>query len=204
MAKKPPTSKPKPAGEAASKPATKPPAAKSSQDKEIARLEAECAELKDKMMRALAEAENTRQRSEREIAAAHKYAHSGFVRDMTGVVENLTRAIAALPPDVDGLDAGVKNLVVGIKMVADDMGRVLAKHGITRINPTPMGEAFDPDRHQAMQEVETEAAAPGTVVAVAQAGWMLHDRLLLPAMVSVAKAPTSKSAEKGEIPPNKH
>ena len=182
-------------------------------DAVIKRLEAECAELKEKMMRALAEAENTRHRSERDIAQAQKYAHSGFVRDLSRVVENLMRAVEAIPPQQEGMDQGVKNLVVGIQMVVDEMHKVLTQHGITRITPTPMRDPFDPSLHQAMQEVETSGATPGTIIAVAQAGWMLHDRLLLPAMVSVAKPPAASTnataadtakqgAKQGKNPPH--
>lgn len=182
----------KPATTGKGKPKSATPVADKKSAAVIAKLEAECADLKEKMLRALAEAENTRRRSERDVAAAQKYAHSGFVRDLIGVVENLSRAVAAIPPDQDGLDGAVKNLVVGIQMVNDEMDKVLARHGITRIAPTPMRDAFDANQHQAMQEVATSDVAPGTVVEVAQTGWMLHDRLLLPAMVIVAKAASSQ------------
>ena len=150
-------------------------------------LEKERDDLKDQALRALAEVENMRRRTEKETAQARKYGHSAFARDMLGIVDNLERAVAALPEDRDGLDEGTKNLVLGVEMVAKEIAEVMKRHGITRIDP--MGEKFDHDRHQAMFEVPTDDAEPGTVVEVARPGWMLHDRLLSPAMVGVAKKP---------------
>ena len=161
----------------------------------IAALKAECAAANEKMLRALAEAENTRRRAERDLAQAQKYAHAGFVRDLIGVVENLTRAVAAIPPNQSGLDDSTKNLVVGIQMVAGEMDKVLAQHGITRLDPT--GAVFDPTHHQAVGEAETRDAKAGTIVTTAQSGWMLHDRLLQPAMVVVAKA-AAAAGDKGK------
>ena len=148
-------------------------------------FEAEKNVLKDQVMRALAEAENTKRRAERELEQARKYGLSGFARDLLNGIENLIRAVDALPDDRDTLEDAVKNLVSGVEMVSKEMITVLEKHGITRISPE--GEKFDHTRHQAMYEIETDEAEAGVVVQVAQAGWMLHDRLLTPAMVGVAK-----------------
>ena len=153
----------------------------------VTQLTEERDELKDKLLRALADAENMRRRTEKETAQARKYGHSAFARDLLGVVDNLTRAVDALPEDRDGLDEAMRNLVVGVEMVAKELADVMGRHGITQINP--MGEKFDYDRHQAMFEVPTDDAEPGVVVEVARPGWMLHDRLLSPAMVGVAKKP---------------
>ena len=150
-------------------------------------LEKERDDLKDQLLRALAEVENIRRRTEKETSQARKYGHSAFARDLLGTVDNLERAVDALPEDRDGLDEGTKNLVLGVEMVAKEIIEVMGRHGITRIDP--MGEKFDHDRHQAMFEVPTDDAEPGTVVEVARPGWMLHDRLLSPAMVGVAKKP---------------
>ena len=149
-------------------------------------------ELKDKLLRALAEVENIRRRTETETAQARKYGHSNFARDLLGTVDNLGRAVDALPEDRDGLDEATRNLVVGVEMVTREIAEVMERHGITRIDP--MGEKFDHDRHQAMFEVPTADAEPGTVVQVARPGWMLHDRLLSPAMVGVAKKPDGGDA----------
>ena len=150
-------------------------------------LEEERDSLKDQLLRALAEVENMRRRTESETAQARKYGHSGFARDLLGSLDNLSRAVEALPENRDGLDKATLNLVVGVEMVAKEMSEVMQRHGITRINP--LGEKFDHDRHQAMFEVPTADAEPGVVVEVARPGWMLHDRLLSPAMVGVAKKP---------------
>jgi molecular chaperone GrpE len=106
------------------------------------------------------------------------------------VVDNLKRAVDALPEDRSGLDDTMTNLVVGVEMIHQEITSVLDRHGITKIDP--MGEKFDYDKHQAMFEVPTDEVEPGMVVQVAQTGWMLHDRLLTPAMVGVSKATEGK------------
>ncbi len=159
----------------------------------LSTLQAERDELKDQMLRAVAESENTRRRAERDVAQARKYGHTGFARDLLSVVENLSRAVEALPEQRDDLDETMKNLVIGVEMISREMTNVLERHGITRI--MPMGEKFDPNKHQAMFEVPTNDAEPGVIVQVAQSGWMLHDRLLSPAMVGVAKAMEATSGE---------
>lgn len=157
----------------------------------VASLQAERDELKDQMLRAVAEMENTRRRAERDVAQSRKYGHTGFARDLLSVVENLSRAVEALPVERDNLDDTMKNLVIGVEMISRELASVLERHGITRI--MPMGEKFNHNQHQAMFEVPTNDAEPGTVVQVAQSGWMLHDRLLSPAMVGVAKAADGNS-----------
>ncbi len=156
----------------------------------LAALEIERDSLKDQALRAMAEAENTRRRTERELSQARKYGHAGFARDLLAVVDNLKRAVDALPEDRSGLDDTMTNLVVGVEMIHQEITSVLDRHGITKIDP--MGEKFDYDKHQAMFEVPTDEVEPGMVVQVAQTGWMLHDRLLTPAMVGVSKATEGK------------
>ena len=151
----------------------------------IAALEAERDELKDQTLRALAEVENMRRRTERELAQSRKYGHSGFARDLLAAVDNLKRAVDVLPEDRSNLDETMTNLVVGVEMIHQEIMTVLERHGISVISPD--GEKFDYDKHQAMFEVPTNEVEPGTVVQVAQNGWMLHDRLLTPAMVGVSK-----------------
>ena len=164
----------------------------------LSNLQAECDALKDQILRSAAEVENTRRRAERDVAQARKYGHTAFARDLLAVVENLNRAVESLPEQRDGLDEAVKNLVIGVEMVSRELDAVLARHGITRI--MPLGAKFDPSQHQAMFEVPTDEAEPGQIVQVAQSGWMLHDRLLTPAMVGVAKAPNGEKGdgEKGD------
>jgi molecular chaperone GrpE len=152
----------------------------------LAALEAERDELKDQALRAMAEVENMRRRTEREVAQSRKYGHSGFARDLLSAVDNLKRAVDVMPEDRTGLDENMTNLVVGVEMIYQEINTVLERHGITVINPE--GEKFDYEKHQAMFEVPSDEVEPGTVMQVAQRGWMLHDRLLTPAMVGVSKA----------------
>jgi molecular chaperone GrpE len=159
----------------------------------LSTLQSERDDLKDQLLRAVAEMENTRRRAERDVSQSRKYGHTGFARDLLSVVENLSRAVEVLPEERDHLDDTMKNLVIGVEMISRELETVLERHGITRI--MPLGEKFDPTRHQAMFEVPTSEAEPGNIVQVAQSGWMLHDRLLTPAMVGVAKAPVDNVDE---------
>ncbi len=148
-------------------------------------LEMERDDLKDQALRAMAEVENMRRRTERELSQARRYGHANFARDLLAAIDNLKRAVDVLPEDRSGLDANMTNLVVGVEMIHQEITSVLERHGITMINPE--GEKFDYDKHQAMFEIPTNDVDPGMVVQVAQNGWMLHDRLLTPAMVGVSK-----------------
>ena len=150
----------------------------------IAELEAEAQALRDERLRALAEVENMRRRSERERSEASRYGATGLARDLLGVADNLRRALES--------GAG-EGLMEGVEMVERELAQAFARHNIARIEAE--GERFDHNRHQAMFEVETEDAEPGTVVQVVQDGYLLHDRLLRPAMVGVAKAPETAEAE---------
>lgn len=140
----------------------------------------EIADLKDRVLRTLADLENTRRRLERDKAEATQYAVTGFARDMLAVAENLRRAVAALPAE------GFDNVRAGIEATERELLAIFGRQGITRIEITP-GEALDPNRHQAMIEVDSEHEA-GNVVAELASGWTIRDRLLRPAMVSVARA----------------
>lgn len=144
----------------------------------VALTEARDAE-RDRALRAVAEAENVRRRLERDKADAVAYAATGFARDMLAVADNLARALAALPADID---AGLR---AGLEATGKELHAIFARHGIARIEAA--GQPLDPNRHQAMVEVEHEAA-PGTIVGELQAGYTLKDRLLRPALVTVAKA----------------
>ena len=152
-------------------------------------LEAALAErdaLKDQTLRALADVENMRRRTERELQNARKYGHLSFARDLLTSIDNLSQAVAMAPEDRDGLDDGLKNLLIGVEMIHSEIRATLERHHITQINPE--GEKFDYNLHQAMFEVPTNEVEPGQVVQVAQPGYQLHDRLLRPAMVGVSKA----------------
>ena len=145
--------------------------------------------LKDQLLRALAETENMRRRSEREADTARKYGHTQFARDLVGAIDNLARALASAPEDKSSLDESVQSLLTGIELSWTEIQSAIEKHGVRQINP--VGEKFDYNFHQAMFEVPTDNQPPGMVLEVVQHGYALHDRLLRPAMVGVSKAADS-------------
>jgi molecular chaperone GrpE len=157
----------------------------------VAVLEAELAEHKDRLLRALAEAENTRRRAQRERDDATKYAISGFAKELLSAADNLRRALDSLPEAEVG-DERTRSLLAGVAATERELLSVFERHGIRRIDP--MGERFDHNLHQAIFEIEHGDRPPGTIVEVLQPGYLLHDRLLRPAMVGVAKPP-AKPAE---------
>jgi molecular chaperone GrpE len=146
---------------------------------------AERDQLKDQLLRALADTENMRRRSEREAANVRKYGHTPFARDLVGAIDNLARAVESTPEDVDQADETVKSLITGIQLSWTELQSVIEKHGIKRVEP--LGEKFDYNLHQAMFEVPTNDQPSGMVLEVVQHGYVLHDRLLRPAMVGVSK-----------------
>lgn len=156
----------------------------------LAARDAELAELKDRMLRAAAEAENSRRRLERDKADAVAYATTGFARDLLGVADNLRRAVESIPAAAREDDA-VKGIVTGVEMTEKELQTVLGRHGVSRIES--IGQKLDPNRHQAMLEVEHDDE-PGTIILELQAGYVIKDRLLRPALVSVAKARSTEAA----------
>ena len=150
--------------------------------------------LKDQLLRALADTENMRRRSEREADTARKYGHTQFARDLVGAIDNLARALASAPEDKSSLEESVRSLITGIELSWTEIQSAIEKHGVRQINP--VGEKFDYNFHQAMFEVPTNDQPPGVVLEVVQHGYALHDRLLRPAMVGV-----SKIADKAEQAP---
>jgi molecular chaperone GrpE len=159
----------------------------------VARLETENAELRDKLLRTMAEMENVRRRTEREKADISKYAITKFAGDVVGVADNIRRAIEATPKKAASSDPALKSLVEGVEVTERELTNVLERHGIKRLDP--LHEKFDPNFHQAMFEEESLDTAAGNVVRVMQAGFMIEDRLLRPALVSVAKAWTGPKPE---------
>jgi molecular chaperone GrpE len=153
----------------------------------IAELEAQLAELKDQVLRNLAETENVRRRAQREIEDAGKYAVTKFARDLLSVADNLGRALQALPADRSSLDAATANVITGVEATERELLAIFERNGIKRIEP--LGETFNPEFHQAVMEVPTAEHAPGTVALLLAPGYLLKERLLRPAMVGVAKAP---------------
>ena len=154
-------------------------------ERAVGALRAELEEARQQVLYAQAETQNVRRRLEKEKADATAYASTGFARDMLSVSDNLSRALAAIPAELRA-DDKMKPLVTGIEMTAKELETIFQRQGITRI--ASMGEPLDPNRHQAIMEMEQPGAAPGTIVHEMQTGWMIRDRLLRPAMVGVAKA----------------
>ena len=154
-------------------------------DDDIANVAAERDELRDQLLRTLADNENLRRRTERELTAAKKYGAMGFARDLMASVDNLDKAIDLIPENKDELDETVKNILIGVEMTGREIASVLERHNISKISPD--GEKFDYNLHQAMFEVPSDDVEPGIVMQVVQSGYQLHDRLLRPAMVGVSK-----------------
>jgi molecular chaperone GrpE len=149
-------------------------------------LERELEEVRQHVLYAQAETQNVRRRLEQEKQAASAYAASGFARDMLSVKDNLDRALASFPDDLRS-DDRLKALITGIEATGRELENVFQRHGITRVEA--MGQPLDPNKHQAMLEVPSDQAEPGTVVQEMQAGYMIKDRLLRPALVGVARKP---------------
>lgn len=160
-------------------------------DAALSAIETELAETKDRLLRALAEAENTRRRFQREREDTLKYAIGGFAKDLLSPVDNLRRALNSLPESEIG-DPRVRSLLEGIAATERELLAAFERHGLKRIDPK--GERFDHNFHQAIFEAERADVPAGTVVEVLQPGYVLHDRLLRPAMVGVAKAPADAAA----------
>ena len=150
----------------------------------LAAVEAELAETKDRLLRALAETENVRRRLQRERDDAQKYAVGGFAKDLLSVGDNLRRALDAMP-EAEIPDQRTRSLRDGVAATEREFLAVLERHGLKRIDPA--GQLFDHNLHQAIFEAERPEVPAGTVVEVLQPGYLLHDRLLRPAMVGVAK-----------------
>ena len=149
-------------------------------------LDRELADTKDRLLRTLAEMENMRKRTEREVADARVYGITAFARDILTVADNMHRAMQALDDELRAkADSGVKALLDGVELTERELMNALEKHGVKRIEP--LGQKFDPNRHQAMYEVEDASVPSGTVVQVVQAGYLIGDRVLRPALVAVAE-----------------
>ena len=151
----------------------------------VAALEEVLATAKQEVLYAQAETQNVRRRMEKEAQDARAYAATGFARDVLSVADNLTRALEAIPAEMRESEA-MKPLVIGLEATGRELESVFAKNGITRI--ASMGMPLDPNQHQAMVEIPSTDAAAGTIIAEMQAGYMIKDRLLRPALVGVAKA----------------
>lgn len=174
-------------------------AAVEAEEARAAQLEAELAETKDRLLRTLAEMENLRRRTERELDEARMYAISNFAREMLDVADNLSRALESIPPEARQGGDLIRNLAEGVEMTEKTLLGSFERHRIVKLTPEP-GEKFDHNRHQAMFEVETAEHPPGTIAQVLQPGYMIADRLLRPVLVGVAKAPQAEGSQPGEAP----
>jgi molecular chaperone GrpE len=153
----------------------------------------EAAELRDKMLRTLAEMENLRKRTSREVADARTYAISGFARDILEIADNLQRALDAVPAEAKAsADPGLKALIEGVELTERSLLNTLEKNGVKKFDPS--GEKFDPNFQQAMYEVPDPSVPAGTVVQVVQAGYMIGERVLRPALVAVSKGGAKTAA----------
>lgn len=158
----------------------------------LAEARREAADYRDKLLRTLAEMENLRKRTAREIGDARAYGIAGFARDVLAVADNMHRALDHIEDELrDSADANVKALVEGIDLTERELLKTLEKHGVKKFSPE--GQKFDPNVHQAMFEMEHPGLPPGYVAQVIQDGYMIGERVLRPAMVGVVKAPPKPS-----------
>jgi molecular chaperone GrpE len=171
--------------------------ANQAQSQQLAELKAENADLRDRLLRVMAEMENFRRRSEREKTDGMKYAISEFARDAVSIGDNLRRAIEAAQKEPLDQTPTLKTLLEGVEVTERDLFKILERHGITRFDP--LGEKFDPHMHEAMVKVDVPGVPADVVVQVLQAGYKIGDRVLRPAAVIVAKGgtPARQSREAG-------
>src|ERR1700731_2320475 len=158
-----------------------------------AELAREAADLKDRLLRSLAEMENLRRRTEKQIADERVYGIASFARDVLGVADNIRRALEAVTPELrESADTAVKALIEGVELTERELLKVLEKHGVKKLEP--LGLKFDPNLHQAMYEVPDPSVPAGTVVQAVQAGYTIGERMLRPALVAVSKGGPKSAA----------
>ena len=151
----------------------------------VEQLQAEKADLQDKQLRALAEAQNVRRRAQQDIEKERKFGIERFARDVLSVADNLGRALSALPTDLESVDPALRNVIVGIQATDRELQSVLERHGVKRVES--LGQPFNAEFHQAMMEVEDPSVPAGTIVQELIPGYLIAGRLLRAAMVAVAK-----------------
>jgi molecular chaperone GrpE len=161
----------------------------------VEQLQAEKADLQDKQLRALAEAQNVRRRAQQDVEKERKFGNERFARDVLSVADNFGRALSALPADLDSLDPALRNVIVGIQATDRELQSVLERHGVTRIES--LGKPFNAEFHQAMMEVENPDVPSGTVVQELIPGYLIAGRLLRAAMVAVSKGGPASSPSAG-------
>jgi molecular chaperone GrpE len=151
----------------------------------VEQLQAEKADLQDKLLRALAEAQNVRRRAQQDVERERKFGVERFAKDILSVADNLGRALSALPDDADAIDPALRNVIVGVQATERELQSVLERHGITRVES--LGRPFNAEFHQAMMEVQDPTVPAGTVVQELAPGYLIAGRLLRAAMVAVSK-----------------
>jgi molecular chaperone GrpE len=162
-------------------------------ERRLEQLQAENAELQDKHLRAIAEAQNVRRRAQQEVERERKFGIERFAKDILSVADNLGRALSALPSSPDALDPAVRNVVAGVQATQRELQSVLERHGVTRIEA--LGKPFNAEFHQAMMEIEDPSVPTGTVVQELIPGYLLAGRLLRAAMVGVSKGGPARTVE---------
>lgn len=162
----------------------------------VEQLQAEKADLQDKQLRALAEAQNVRRRAQQDIEKERKFGIERFARDVLSVADNLGRALSALPADLGSVDPALRNVIVGVQATERELQSVLERHGVTRVEA--LGQPFNAEFHQAMMEVEDSSVPTGTVVQELIPGYLLAGRLLRAAMVAVSKGGPAVRAPSNE------
>jgi molecular chaperone GrpE len=170
------------------------PSAPAAAPKPSTSLDRELADTKDRLLRTLADMENLRKRTEREVADARMYGISAFARDVLTVADSMHLALEALDKELrEKSDSTAKALLDGVELTERALMNALEKHGVKRIEP--LGQKFDPNRHQAMYEADDASVPAGHVAQVVQAGYLIGDRVLRPALVAVSKSAPKTSAE---------
>ena len=152
---------------------------------EVEQLQAEKADLQDKLLRALAEAQNVRRRAQQDVERERKFGIERFAKDVLSVADNLGRALSVLPDDTDAIDPALRNVIVGVQATERELQSVLERHGIKRVES--LGRPFNAEFHQAMMEVQDPSVPAGTVVQELAPGYLIAGRLLRAAMVAVSK-----------------
>jgi molecular chaperone GrpE len=182
-----------PADEAASQPDETEAPAEETPEEQIAALKAEVARLNREYLGALADAQNAKRMADKRIQDNSKYAVSNLAKALLPVADNMERALAAAPEGARESDANLNNLAIGVEMTAKELAGALAQYGVKRLEA--MNQPFDPNLHQAMQEMDDPSVPAGTVIQVYQTGYTIHDRLLRPAMVVVSKGGPKRVAD---------
>lgn len=168
------------------------PAAPGDLERQIEQLQVENADLNDKHLRAVAEAQNVRRRAQQDIEKERKFGIERFARDVLSVADNLGRALSVLPTDLTTLDPALRNVIVGVQATDRELLSVLERHGVTRVES--LGKPFNAELHQAVMEIEDASVPTGTVVQELAPGYLLAGRLLRAAMVGVSKGGSARAA----------